>query len=149
MLGSLTAVMSVLLTMGQVEYVDGPYASPVTEFGGFHSTGFGGDLYPYDSHYPWVHGYFQEIPAYGGFVGFRPYNYKHVLSQSQAAGGWGLAPTMPYSQQFWHRYHQPATLHYSDPAQVPQQHDYHAAPTGYQQPPMAPAVPSYPELFQR
>ena len=47
-------------------------------------------LYPFDAYDPWVHGYFQEIPAYSGFNFFRPYNYKHVLSQSQVAGGWGL-----------------------------------------------------------
>ena len=80
---------------------------------GLPAYGGGGaadQLYPYDSPEPWLHGYFQEIPAYGGFGAFRPYNYKHVLSQSQAAGGWGMAPTMPYAQQFWHRYHQKASL---------------------------------------
>ncbi|GAB4134931.1 MAG: hypothetical protein Tsb009_00610 [Planctomycetaceae bacterium] len=67
--------------------------------------GFSGEpLERFDSPSPWMHGYFQEIPAYGGFGAFRPYNYKHILSQSQAAGGWGMAPRMPYSQQFWHRY---------------------------------------------
>ncbi|MBW3542135.1 MAG: hypothetical protein KY476_17835 [Planctomycetes bacterium] len=65
---------------------------------------FGGTLYPFDSSEPWVHGYHQEMPAYGGYAVFRPYNYKHVFAQAQAAGGWGMSPTMPYSQQFWHRY---------------------------------------------
>lgn len=72
-----------------------------------YSEFVGGSLeqrYPYDTQQAWVHGYFQEIPAYGGYYHFRPYNYKHVLSQSQTAAGWGMPPTMPYSQQFWHRY---------------------------------------------
>lgn len=66
--------------------------------------------YPFDSQQNWVHGYFQEIPAYGGHVFFRPYNYKDVMSQSQTSAGWGMSPTMPYSQQFWHRYHDQATM---------------------------------------
>jgi hypothetical protein len=70
----------------------------------------GDPLFPYDSQEPWMHGYFQEIPAYGGYLSFRPYNYRHVLSQSQAAGGWGMRPTMPYSHHFWHRYHEQATM---------------------------------------
>jgi hypothetical protein len=65
--------------------------------------------YPYDAPEPWTHGYFQEIPAYGGFNAFRPYNYKHVQAQSQLAAEWGLAPTAPYSQQFWRAYHVPAS----------------------------------------
>lgn len=89
---------------------DGYTAGGVSAIGGFDSRGFGGELYPYDAQYPWLHGYFQEIPAYGGYVSFRPYNWKHVLSQSQAAAGWGLSPTMPYSQQFWHRYQAEATM---------------------------------------
>jgi hypothetical protein len=42
-------------------------------------------LYPYDSQYPW-------------------------MPQSQNAAGWGMQPTMPYSQQFWHRYRQNAAM---------------------------------------
>ena len=67
-------------------------------------------LNPYDSPSPWMHGYFQHMPAYGGFRSFRPYNYKHVLSQSTTAGQWGMSPVMPYSQQFWHRYQDKASL---------------------------------------
>ncbi|MCA9114004.1 MAG: hypothetical protein KDA79_02895 [Planctomycetaceae bacterium] len=77
----------------------GAYAASVTE-----------QLYPFDAPEPWLHGYFQEIPAYGGWAAFRPYNYRHVLSQSQAAGGWGMSPQMPYSHQFWHRYQERATM---------------------------------------
>ncbi len=71
---------------------------------------YGDDLYPYDAHYPWFHGYFQEMPAYGGYKSFRPYNYKHIMSQSKTAAGWGLSPQMPYSQQFWHRYQYRASM---------------------------------------
>lgn len=74
--------------------------------GGFSGGGAspGGDrLYNYDAYEPWVHGYWQEIPAYGGFCFYRPYNYKHVLSQSQVAGGWGMSPTMPYSHEYFRR----------------------------------------------
>lgn len=66
--------------------------------------------YQFDSQQNWVHGYFQEIPAYGGHAFFRPYNYKDILSQSQVSAGWGHSPVMPYSQQFWHRYHDQATM---------------------------------------
>ncbi len=66
--------------------------------------------YPFDTQQNWVHGYFQELPAYGGHHLFRPYNYKDVISQSQTAAGWGERPGMPYSQQFWHKYHDQATM---------------------------------------
>ncbi|HID24027.1 MAG TPA: hypothetical protein EYP14_16720, partial [Planctomycetaceae bacterium] len=67
-------------------------------------------LNPYDAPSPWMHGYFQHMPVYGGFRSFRPYNYKHALSQSTTAGQWGMSPVMPYSQQFWHRYQDKASL---------------------------------------
>jgi hypothetical protein len=60
----------------------------------------GEDRYCYDAPNPWIHGYFQETPAYAGFHAFRPYNYKHVFAQSQLAAGWGASPTAPYSHQF-------------------------------------------------
>ncbi len=73
---------------------------------GFYGGGGGlsDQMLPYDTQDPHHHGYYQRMPAYGGFNSFRPYNYKHALSQAQAAGGWGLPPVMPYSQQFWNRY---------------------------------------------
>ncbi len=74
-------------------------------FGG----GTAGQLYPFDNPEPWLHGYFQEIPAYGGFRSFQPYNYRHVFGQVQAASAWGMG-AMPYSQQFWHRYADRASL---------------------------------------
>jgi len=67
-------------------------------------------LYPYDQQDPWLHGYIQYMPFYGAYKHFRPYNYKHVMPQSQTAAGWGMSPRMPYSQQFWHRYHARATM---------------------------------------
>ncbi|OYW22727.1 MAG: hypothetical protein B7Z55_04315 [Planctomycetales bacterium 12-60-4] len=79
----------------------------------YNQYGFEGQYeqrYPFDSNQNWVHGYFQEIPAYGGHAFYRPYNYKDVLSQSQTAAGWGASPVLPYSQQFWHRYHDRATM---------------------------------------
>jgi hypothetical protein len=79
----------------------------------FSQNGFEGQYeqrYPFDTQQNWVHGYFQEIPAYGGHSYYRPYNYKDVLSQSQTAAGWGASPQMPYSQQFWHRYQDRATM---------------------------------------
>ncbi|MBI1312260.1 hypothetical protein GC176_13305 [bacterium] len=74
--------------------------------------GGGGDqLYPLDSAEPWLHGYFQEIPAYGGYTLFRPHNYKNVLAQMDVAAGWGISPVMPYSHQWYHRYRQRAGMH--------------------------------------
>lgn len=78
--------------------VGGP--PPVTASGG--NNGYE-QLYPFDAHENWMHGHFQEMPSYGGFHFFRPYNYKHVLSQSQVSGGWGMSPTMPYSQEYFRR----------------------------------------------
>jgi hypothetical protein len=57
--------------------------------------------YPFDAQDAWIHGYFQDAPAFSGFNAFRPYNYKHVLIQSQIVAGWGLSSTTPYAQQLW------------------------------------------------
>ncbi len=74
--------------------------------------GGGGDqLYPFDSPEPWLHGWFQEIPAFGGYHSFRPHNYKHVLAQMEVAGRWGISPTMPYSHQWYHAFRQRAGMH--------------------------------------
>lgn len=98
--------------------------APATAFGRYGSEGSSEQRYPFDSQQNFVHGYFQELPAYGGHHLFRPYNYKDVLSQSQTAAGWGERPNMPYSQQFWHKYHDQATLMKSTasaaPARAPQ-----------------------------
>lgn len=79
----------------------------------FQQYGFEGASephHPFDTQRNWVHGHFQEIPAYHGHAVFRPYNYKDVLSQSQTAAGWGERAGMPYSQQFWHKYQDQATM---------------------------------------
>ncbi|GIX03223.1 MAG: hypothetical protein KatS3mg113_0229 [Planctomycetaceae bacterium] len=95
----------------QAGFYEPPTAQPLSQ--AFAPGGFEGQFeqrYPFDSQDNWVHGYHQEIPAYGGHVFFRPYNYKDVLVHSQTAAGWGMPATMPYSQQFWHRYHDQATM---------------------------------------
>jgi|SRR5579872_4975070 len=57
----------------------------------------------YDAYEPWVHGYWQELPAFGGYAYFRPYNYRHVYVQSEVAAGWGTSAQMPYSQEYFRR----------------------------------------------
>ncbi len=99
-------------------------------------------LYPYDAQEPWLHGYWQEMPFYGGFRSFRPYNYKQVLSQSQTAAGWGMSPTMPYSQQYWARYQEKASMSPFEvytPATMPQ--PMPAPQTHPSTVPMAPMMP--------
>ncbi len=86
------------------------YPAPANAYGRYGHEGSSEQRHPFDTQQQWVHGYFQEIPAYGGHHTFRPYNYKDVLSQSQTAAGWGERPTMPYSQQFAHKYHDQATM---------------------------------------
>lgn len=83
---------------------------PYRAFGQYGFEGSSEQRYAYDSQMNWVHGYHQEISAYGGHPVYRPYNYKDVLSQSQTAAGWGERPAMPYSQQYWHKYHDQATM---------------------------------------
>lgn len=99
-----------------------------------YTTGglYGEPLYPYDSQYPWMHGYFQEIPPYAGFRAFRPYNFRHVLSQSQVSGGWGMSPKMPYSQQFWHKYQERAAMRRRLTAEVPGHEQVEASPASRQ-----------------
>lgn len=83
---------------------------PVRAYGQYGFEGSAEQRLPQDTQLNWVHGYHQEIPAYGGYATFRPNNYKDVLSQSQTAAGWGERPAMPYSQQFWHKYQDQATM---------------------------------------
>ncbi len=119
-LGSGEATMPAGMTMialGLAMQVGQPAPSETPNYpalsNAYNQYGFEGQYeqrYPFDSNQNWVHGYFQEIPAYGGHAFYRPYNYKDVLSQSQTAGGWGASPVLPYSQQFWHRYHDQATM---------------------------------------
>lgn len=100
---------------------------------GIISNGGGEQLYPYDQQDPWQHGYFQEIPAYGGYAHFRPYNYRHVLAQTQAAAGWGLSRTMPYSHQYWQHYHERAALQHC-PLPYHAYDQYEAEQTGHRVP---------------
>lgn len=57
----------------------------------------------YDAYEPWVHGYWQELPAFGGYTYYRPYNYRHVYVQSEVAASWGTSAQMPYSQEYYRR----------------------------------------------
>lgn len=91
--------------MTEVPYEQGVPMTSAGVTGGI----FGDPLYPFDSQYPWQHGYFQEISPYSGYHYFKPYNYRHVFSQTQTANGWGITPQLAYSQHFWNRYHEQAT----------------------------------------
>ncbi len=76
-----------------------------TDAGFYGGYGHGsGQLYPFDQQDPWLHGQHKRVPSYGGYSSFRPYNYRHVASQSQIAASLGVAAGMTYSQQFWNRY---------------------------------------------
>jgi hypothetical protein len=105
-------------------------------------------LYPYDDLEPWKHGYVQVMPFYGGFHFYRPYNYKQVFAQSQTAAGWGMPNTMPYSQQFWHRYEQQADLSLPRVPQTPAYQPGYAPQTNVESQPWyfpLGAVPTQPE----
>lgn len=91
----LTAVLT-QVAFGQPGYQDN--SSSGTGLGAF---GSGEPFYPYDAYEPWVHGHFQRIPAYGGYHYFKPYNFRHVMPQSQVGAGWGMPAAMPYSQGFF------------------------------------------------
>jgi hypothetical protein len=114
-------VMDGGMMMGGTQFspgmMGGSYAAGMGGFGNPYDSvaaggGGGGDqLYPFDSPEPWLHGFFQEIPAYGGYASFRPHNYKHVLAQMDVAGRWGISPTMAYSHQWYHRHRQRAGMH--------------------------------------
>ena len=45
---------------------------PGIEYSNTIAGGDGVQLYPYDQQDPWLHGYYQRYPAYGGFASFRP-----------------------------------------------------------------------------
>lgn len=128
--------VTLALALGQTP-IGTPYAGAVsqTPVGTPSAGGPENDpLYPFDAYDPWVHGSFQEIPAYGGYHSFRPYNYKHVLSQSQVAGGWGMSPTMPYSHEYFRRFREQAATgqprwnanaaYAAEMARLRAQHDY-------------------------
>lgn len=106
-----TVALGLAMQVGQPAPQETPNYPPLQN--AYNQYGFEGQYeqrHPFDTQQNWVHGYFQEIPAYGGHTFYRPYNYKDVMSQSQTAAGWGASPTLPYSQQFWHKYHDQATM---------------------------------------
>lgn len=153
-----TAVLSLAfaLSMGQVPYQSiGSYNSGAPEGAetGFQASATGGQygheqLYPFDAWDNWVHGQFQEIPSYGGHHLYRPYNYKHVLSQSQTAGGWGLSPTMPYSHEYFLRKQMnsnPALGYRAAAPQYPSPYGYYSqnGPSGPAMQPLPQSAPQY------
>jgi hypothetical protein len=93
-----------LVVAGLAASTQAQVGSPGIEYGTTIAAGDGVQLYPYDQQDTWLHGHFQRVPSYGGFASFRPYNYRHVFTQTQLAQQWGHAHGMPYSQQFWNRY---------------------------------------------
>jgi hypothetical protein len=97
-------VFAFAVTLLNTVSVQAQVGMPGIQYSNTVAAGDGVQLYPYDQQDPWIHGYFQRYPAYGGFSSFRPYNYRHVFSQTQIAQGWGAAHGMPYSQQFWNKY---------------------------------------------
>ncbi|QDT77489.1 hypothetical protein Mal35_09150 [Gimesia maris] len=119
MSSTLIAIAIAASVGGDPIYSDGAYGAYGTEAIPYEagqpmtSSGVTGGIYgdprfPFDSQYPWQHGYFQEISPYSGYHYFKPYNYRHVLSQTQTANGWGITPQLAYSQHFWNRYHEQA-----------------------------------------
>ena len=109
--GLLNLALGVAMQVGNPGPSEQPaYPAPANAYGRYGHEGSSEQRHPFDTQQNWVHGYFQEIPACGGHHLFRPYNYKGVLSQSQTAAGWGERPTMPYSNQYWHKYQDHATM---------------------------------------
>lgn len=86
-------------TLGQFQGGGSPYGGGAvhTAPNSTHSFGTGDPTNPYDFEPNWAHGYYQDIPSYHGHHFFRPYNYKHVMPQSQTAAAWGIPPQMPIS----------------------------------------------------
>lgn len=109
--GIINLALGLAMQVGAPGPSEVPYVQPPAN--AYSQYGFSGSAeqrHPFETQMNWVHGYHQEIPPYGGHHVYRPYNYKDVLSQSQTAAGWGERPMMPYSQQFWHRYNDQATM---------------------------------------
>jgi hypothetical protein len=106
------------------------------------SSSFGSQetLYRYDDQEPWKHGWKKQMPYHEGYQAFRPYNYHHVFGQTQTAAAYGQS--MPYSQQWWHRY-QSVSAQYNHlqgqpPMAMPQ---YNGGPAPVQSPGMMPPNP--------
>lgn len=109
--GLINIALGLAIQVGTPGPSENPIAPvPARAYGQYGFEGSAEQRHPQDTQMNWVHGYHQEIPAYGGYATFRPNNYKDVLSQSQTAAGWGERPAMPYSQQFWHKYQDQASM---------------------------------------
>ncbi|WP_437204925.1 hypothetical protein [Planctomicrobium sp. SH664] len=97
-----------LVLAGRVAAAQDPLSAQNVGYGdaylGASSVGSNEPLFRYDDQERWKHGYLHDMPYYGGYHSFLPYNYHNVFAQSQTAAGWGMSPVLPYSQQFWHRY---------------------------------------------
>lgn len=120
-------VVAIILNAAVAAAANAQSALPPQPFSDTIAAGEGVQTYPFDQQDTWIHGHFQRYPAYGGFSSFRPYNYSHVVAQSQLAAAWGAPHGMPYSQQFWNRYRGS----YLDG------HLHHQAPTEFMSPPEA------------
>ncbi len=116
-LWAMTVIMA--LGGGPFGHAGGTMSYGGSSGGGIHSTGMGlngysgsnrDTLLPWDTQEAWMHGHFQEISPYSGYHFYRPYNYKHVFSQADLAYRLRQPQGMPYSQQWWHRYHPRASL---------------------------------------
>ena len=123
--------------VGGPAFAQEPYTGPA-------SFGAQETLYRYDDQDPWKHGWKKQMPYYEGFHSFRPYNYHHVFGQTQTAAAYGQS--MPYSQQWWHRYYSVSAqynhLQGQPPMAMPQ---YNGSPPGAPAPGMAPPVVSDPQ----
>jgi hypothetical protein len=118
-----------------------PYHQPYV---GASSFGAQETLFRYDDQEPWKHGWKKQMSYHEGFQAFRPYNYHHVFGQTQAAAAYGQ--TMPYSQQWWHRYHSASAqynhLQGQPPMAIPQYNGPAAPPVHGMMPPGAYPAPS-------
>ncbi|WP_437230996.1 hypothetical protein SH661x_002252 [Planctomicrobium sp. SH661] len=121
----LWAILGLGVLTGSVQAQDAAYIPQATQdvgYGGAYngpgSVGHSEPLFRYDDQERWKHGWIQNMPYYEGFHSFRPYNYHHVFSQAQTSAGWGMPATMPYSQQFWHRYEKMTDLSRGDHSPV-------------------------------
>jgi len=134
-----------------------PQATQDVGYGGVYngpgSVGSSEPLIRYDDQERWKHGLIRSMPYYEGYHSFRPYNYHHVFSQSQTSAGWGMPATMPYSQQFWHRYEGMTDLSRGDHSPVapyvppPSEFDHYPKPLRegtFLTPPPAEALPQGP-----
>lgn len=119
------AILGLGLLTGGVQAQDASYIPSATQdvgygdsYNGAGSVGSSEPLFRYSDQERWKHGWIKNMPYYEGYHAFRPYNYHHVFSQTQTAAGWGMPATMPYSQQFWHRYEKMSDLSRGDHSPV-------------------------------